>query len=51
MDIAKRITPNFGIELGETVINLKPPNESSQTGFGNFELAAKYEFLKAMSTK
>jgi hypothetical protein len=47
VDIAKRITPNFGIELGETVINLKPPNESSQTGFGNLEVAAKYEFFES----
>jgi len=47
VDIAKRITPNFGIELGESVINLKPGNESSQTGFGNLEVAAKYEFLES----
>ena len=47
VDIAKRITPNFGIELGETLINLKPPNESSQTGFGNLELGAKYEFFES----
>jgi len=47
VDIAKRITPNFGIEVGESVINLKPPNESSQTGFGNLELAAKYEFFES----
>ena len=47
VDIAKRITPNFGIELGETIINLKPSNESTQTGFGNLELAAKYEFFES----
>ena len=47
VDIAKRITPNFGIELGETIINLKSPNESSQTGFSNLELAAKYEFFES----
>ena len=47
VDIAKRITPNFGIELGETIINLKPPNESSQTGFGNLEVAAKYQFFES----
>jgi len=46
IDIAKRITPNFGIELGESVINLKPSNESSQTGFGNLEMGAKYEFFE-----
>jgi hypothetical protein len=47
VDIAKRITPNFGIELAEAVINLKPPNESSQTGFANLEVAAKYEFFES----
>jgi hypothetical protein len=45
-DIAKRITPNFGIEMGESIINLKPPGGSSHTGFGNLELAGKYEFLE-----
>jgi hypothetical protein len=47
VDIAKRITPNFGIELGETIIHLQPGNESSQTGFGNLELAAKYQFFES----
>ena len=47
VDIAKRITPNFGIELGESIINLKPPNQSSETGFGNLEVAAKYEFFES----
>ena len=47
VDIAKRITPNFGIEMGESLINLKPPGESSQTGFGNLELGAKYEFFES----
>src|SRR5213082_4203564 len=27
VDIAKRITPNFGIEVGETFTNLHPPRE------------------------
>jgi hypothetical protein len=47
VDIAKRITPNFGIELGESLINLQPPKESSQTGFGNLELATKYQFFES----
>ena len=46
VDIAKRITPNFGVEIGETFINLKPPGEHSQSGFGNLELGAKYEFFE-----
>ncbi len=47
VDIAKRITPNFGVEVGESIVNLRPPNDSSQTGFGNLELAAKYEFFES----
>jgi hypothetical protein len=46
VDIARRITPNFGVEVGESVINLKPPNDSSRSGFGNLELGAKYEFFE-----
>src|SRR5213595_2941807 len=46
VDIAKRITPNFGIEVGETFTNLHPPREGSVSGFGNLESGAKYEFLK-----
>ena len=46
VDIAKRITPNFGVEVGESVINLKAPHQSAQTGFSNLELGAKYEFFE-----
>jgi hypothetical protein len=45
-DIAKRITPNFGIEIGESFIFLKPDGERSTNGFGNLELGAKYEFFE-----
>ena len=43
VDIAKRITPNLGIELGEEFIDLNPKHEAS--GFGNLELSAKYQFF------
>src|SRR4030095_15398673 len=46
-DIAKRITPNFGIEIGESFIFLKPDGERSANGFGNLELGAKYEFFES----
>jgi hypothetical protein len=46
VDIAKRITPNFGVEAGERFIILDPRIESSQNGFGNLELGAKYEFFE-----
>ncbi len=44
-EIAKRITPNLGIELGEEFIDLNPKGESRASGFGNLELGAKYQFL------
>jgi hypothetical protein len=47
VDIAKRITPNFGVEAGEHFIILDPRIESSQSGFGNLELGAKYEFFES----
>jgi hypothetical protein len=46
VDIAKRITPNFGVEASERFIVLDPRRESSESGFGNAELGAKYEFFE-----
>jgi hypothetical protein len=46
VDIAKRITSNFGIEAGETFVILAPRSEDSTSGFGNLELGAKYEFFE-----
>lgn len=45
MEIAKRITPNLGIELGEEFIDLNPKHEHETSGFGNLELSAKYQFF------
>jgi hypothetical protein len=46
VDIAKRITPNLGIEVGESFINLNPRGERSANGFGNLEIGAKYQFFE-----
>jgi hypothetical protein len=46
-DIAKRITPDFGIEIGESFLVLEPRGENSANGFSNLELGAKWEFLKS----
>jgi hypothetical protein len=46
VDIAKRITPQFGIEIGETLSVLNPHEGQTTNGFGNLELAGKYQFLK-----
>ncbi len=45
-DIAKRITSNFAIEVGESFAILQPSGGNSANGFGNLELGAKWEFLK-----
>jgi hypothetical protein len=45
VDIAKRITPTLGIELGESFLELNPNGEHESSGFGNVELGAKYQFF------
>jgi hypothetical protein len=46
VDIAKRITPYFGIEIGETLTSLNPHEGRAVTGFGNLELSGKYLLLE-----
>src|SRR5205809_1028609 len=46
VDIAKRITPQFGIEIGETCIVLNPRDGRATNGFDNLELGGKYQLLK-----
>lgn len=45
VDIAKRITPNLGIELGESFLEVNPNGEHESSGFSNVELGAKYQFF------
>jgi hypothetical protein len=45
VEIAKRITPNLGIELSEEFMDLNPKHEHEASGFGNLELGAKYQFF------
>jgi len=46
VDIAKRITPQFAIEIGETLTALNSHEGRAANGFGNLELSGKYQFLK-----
>jgi len=46
VDISKRITPQFAIEIGETLTALNPHERRAVNGFGNLELSGKYQFLK-----
>jgi hypothetical protein len=45
-DIALRITPNWGIEFGETFITLDPSQGRATNGFDNLSIGSKYEFYK-----
>ena len=47
VELAKRITPSFGLAIGEEYRHLSPEGESDRNGFGNLELAAKYQFYKS----
>ena len=46
VDIAKRITPEFAIEIGDTFTTLNPQDGRAANGFSNLELGGKYQFLK-----
>src|SRR5437867_8339130 len=46
VDIAKRITPQFEIEIGETFTALNPHEGQTVNGFGNLEFAGKYQLTK-----
>jgi hypothetical protein len=46
VDISKRITPNFAIEIGDTFTALNPQDGPAVNGFGNLELSGKYQLLK-----
>ena len=46
VDIAKRITPYFGIEIGETLTALNRHEGRAVNGFGNLELSGKYQLLE-----
>jgi hypothetical protein len=44
IDFAKRITPQLGIELGATYLDLSSAGVPAQRGFDNFSAGAKYQF-------
>jgi hypothetical protein len=47
VDISKRITPEFAIEIGEAFTALNPQEGPAANGFGNLELSGKYQLLKS----
>jgi hypothetical protein len=46
VDVAKRITENFGISVGETWTHLRPPGSPNASGFQNLETSFQYQLLK-----
>ena len=46
VDISKRITPDFAIEIGDSFTMLNPHDGRAANGFSNLELAGKYQLLK-----
>jgi hypothetical protein len=47
VELAKRITPSFGVSIAEEYRHLSPEGESDRNGFGNLELGFKYQFYKS----
>lgn len=45
IEYSKRITPHFGISIGESYEHQHFGEEGSASGFGNLELGIKYQFL------
>src|SRR6188472_2320307 len=46
MEISKRITPDFAIEIGDSFTVLNPHEGRRANGFSNLELGGKYQLLK-----
>ena len=44
-DIALKLTPNFGVEIGDGYQFQKASGSNLRTGFDNLEVGAKYQFL------
>jgi hypothetical protein len=46
VDLAKRITEDFGIVIGDRWSQIHGPGGPTMAGFGNFETTAQYQLLK-----
>jgi hypothetical protein len=47
IDFSKRITPDLGVGLGATWLNLAPQNGTRQRGLDDFAASAKYQLYKS----
>ena len=45
LEYSKRITPHFGLSIGDEYVHLDFDGAGSESGFNNLELGAKYQFF------
>jgi hypothetical protein len=45
LEYSKRLTPRFGLSLGDEYVHLNFDQDRSESGFNNLELGAKYQFF------
>jgi hypothetical protein len=51
VDYTKRITPRLGLSLGGSYLHLNPEEGSTENGFGNLDVGAKYQLLTLASAE
>ena len=51
VDYTKRITPRLGLSLGGSYLHLNPEEGSTENGFGNLEVGAKYQLITLASSE
>ena len=51
VDYTKRLTPRLGLSLGGSYLHLNPDEGSTQNGFGNLEVGAKYQLITLASSE
>jgi len=45
-ELKKRLTADFELSLGGSIVQLSPDEKPTTTGFGNLEVGLKYQFLR-----
>ena len=51
VDYTKRLTPRLGLSLGGSYLHLNPEEGSTENGFGNLEVGAKYQLITLASAE
>ena len=51
VDYTKRLTPHLGLSLGGSYLHLNPEEGSTENGFGNLEVGAKYQLITLASSE